>query len=670
MEEILDDEFSTRVIVVNIRFRYADVKAVRLVGYTKHSGSQPGVEPISSDKTSYCAIQIDDSWYFVDPNWGSTSEKSKNAQGYVLIDDSGQGIQKGDGRLEVKATTNDGGCIYQCDESYFMPDAERFIFTHIPIEEKWQLLARPVTLREFTEMAFLKDPFFDLGLEVLNQKQAVITTSIGNTNISFNLKTNKQLTFYYRLWLETSNQNSSLLRCVQMQQFEDILECLVFFPVKGNFKFELYGAESPEIYHESATVTYKLLCSYVIQSIAKTVSMSELPHNMHQEWGPGQRLQACGINAKSHHHAVVQAVNGQVRMCFGVDHIIDVGATLCQALGNGSEESPDINGCVTHFFTHDRELVIYISLPETGTYSLSIYIKDIDNTNTIRQLSWACSYIIKSSHESSPKKPYPVKMIGPSIQPDTSQEETHITQSDISPVHCISHREPLIQCPDSGIVKLTISGINQRSVVRALVESFDGKRTHLQQQDHIWIFQKDNTVDCTIRFNEASIYIFYLFAKDQHLSKSFTGVYTMIINVLIPQSEDKLYPLTYEEWDDSFKLIEPQYSPLLSDKLVHFRFQAPHVHEVIVVTSNDVYEELFKDADDFWCGTVNTGQSGTLKIRAQLHPDKNSYHGLLVYSVSVNININTWILKSRFIRYIKLCSGLLYIREKNSSIMH
>ena len=42
-----------------------------------------------------------------------------------------------------------------------------FVSSHVPTSgEEWQLLARPVTHREFTEMAYLRPEFFLLGLKV------------------------------------------------------------------------------------------------------------------------------------------------------------------------------------------------------------------------------------------------------------------------------------------------------------------------------------------------------------------------------------------------------------------------------------------------------------------------------------------------------------------------
>ena len=51
---------------------------------------------------------------------------------------------------------------------YFLSFIANFFSSHIPTSgEEWQLLARPVTHREFTEMAYLRPDFFLLGLKVL-----------------------------------------------------------------------------------------------------------------------------------------------------------------------------------------------------------------------------------------------------------------------------------------------------------------------------------------------------------------------------------------------------------------------------------------------------------------------------------------------------------------------
>ena len=41
------------------------------------------------------------------------------------------------------------GLTYEFDEDYFLADPEHFIHNHRPMLDEWQLLARPVTMKEF-----------------------------------------------------------------------------------------------------------------------------------------------------------------------------------------------------------------------------------------------------------------------------------------------------------------------------------------------------------------------------------------------------------------------------------------------------------------------------------------------------------------------------------------
>jgi hypothetical protein len=64
------------------------------------------------------AVKIWDEWQFVDPTWGS---------GYL------------NGNRFIKKRNN----------HYFLPDHEKLIHTHLPVDPIWQLLKRPVTLYQF-----------------------------------------------------------------------------------------------------------------------------------------------------------------------------------------------------------------------------------------------------------------------------------------------------------------------------------------------------------------------------------------------------------------------------------------------------------------------------------------------------------------------------------------
>jgi hypothetical protein len=53
---------------------------------------------------------------------------------------------------------------YEYDDHYFLTDPREFIYEFFPLQEEWQLLKRPITLREFENLPFVRSLFFRYGL--------------------------------------------------------------------------------------------------------------------------------------------------------------------------------------------------------------------------------------------------------------------------------------------------------------------------------------------------------------------------------------------------------------------------------------------------------------------------------------------------------------------------
>lgn len=87
-----------------------DIPAYLVNGYTRSTGSSTNLAH------SWCAVQLDGTWFLCDPTWDKD---------YTL-------------------TTN-----------YFLKTPEEFIYTHWPFDPLWQLLPYPATLKEFEQASFI-----------------------------------------------------------------------------------------------------------------------------------------------------------------------------------------------------------------------------------------------------------------------------------------------------------------------------------------------------------------------------------------------------------------------------------------------------------------------------------------------------------------------------------
>jgi hypothetical protein len=109
-----------------------DLKSVRVAGYAKGVGYAPG-DRFARPNHSWNAVEIDGSWRLIDASWGA---------GY----------------------TKDGKFERRLREWFFLTPPEALIFTHYPVERRWQLLDAPVTQKEFEAQLFVDPSLFELGV--------------------------------------------------------------------------------------------------------------------------------------------------------------------------------------------------------------------------------------------------------------------------------------------------------------------------------------------------------------------------------------------------------------------------------------------------------------------------------------------------------------------------
>lgn len=114
---------------------------------------------------------IDGSWRLFNVFWGACTE--------------GPNDDNGEKKL-----------VYCCDDNYFLTDPDQFIYTHLPDEDRWQLLDTPISQEDFTHQALLKDRFFDMDLK-LNYPHKCVVYCENEVSISFDMPSETQS----NLWL-------------------------------------------------------------------------------------------------------------------------------------------------------------------------------------------------------------------------------------------------------------------------------------------------------------------------------------------------------------------------------------------------------------------------------------------------------------------------------------
>lgn len=138
---------------IYVTFGFAlGLETVYVIGYSKGAGFVPGRIPSRSDH-AWNSVKIGSSYYLVDPTWGAGSCDGDN---YVK----------------------------NFRDFYFCPDPEAFIRTHLPEEQKWQLIPQTITLKEFVSMLKINEAFYSTGFKTVSPDTASFAAE-GGFKVSF-----------------------------------------------------------------------------------------------------------------------------------------------------------------------------------------------------------------------------------------------------------------------------------------------------------------------------------------------------------------------------------------------------------------------------------------------------------------------------------------------------
>ncbi|KAI4502317.1 hypothetical protein M0802_002229 [Mischocyttarus mexicanus] len=123
---------------------YAGLHCVVIRGYSKSAGYQPGVcFEDNRFRNSWNAVYVAGAWRFVQCNWGA-----RHLVNAKEVGNPGQPKAKND------------SLRYEYDDHYFLTDPREFIYEFFPLQEDWQLLKQPITLKDFEELPFVRSLFF------------------------------------------------------------------------------------------------------------------------------------------------------------------------------------------------------------------------------------------------------------------------------------------------------------------------------------------------------------------------------------------------------------------------------------------------------------------------------------------------------------------------------
>lgn len=239
------------------------------------------------------------------------------------------------------------GTTVTTDDWYLFPEPKHLIYTHFPVDSKWQLLEKHVKEDEFIRLPIIRKRFFDMNLELLSHNSCTIFCPQGAVEITFLLNSlntesqefkcvtsrqtalkkwevvshpeeNLQLEFiqvkrslsehekelfFPAETLNYLNRQHSTVICnysdIKDNNYVNVLLLQIRFPREGEYKLEVVGRQG-EKQHYDWVAMYNVKVTGVPNKPVFFPRM-EIPG-----WGPNKYLTKVGLRALSH-------VNGEIR---------------------------------------------------------------------------------------------------------------------------------------------------------------------------------------------------------------------------------------------------------------------------------------------------------------------------------------------------------------------
>lgn len=362
-------------------------------GYSKSAGYQPGMRfEDNRFRNTWNSVFLDGSWRFVQCNWG--------ARHLVNAKDVPYPGAKLAGKTE--------NLRYEYDDHYFMTDPEEFIYEFFPQQPEWQLLKRPIALREFEEQPFVRSLFFRYGLSFADSglKAIVEADKTGAATVAINMSPEaiSSLIFHYNLRFYHNEEQTfngiSLKRFVMQSVVGHSVVFRVHTPTRGEFLLDIFAnAISPGEYLTGQPMKFKSVCKFKIICDHLNVIMVPLPECASGEWGPAKAYRLFGLIPLTHEDAIINSgKNLEIR--FRMTRQL---AEFVASLHQNMTDDRKLQRFVNHSIRGDQ-IIFRLQFPEEGQFGLDLYTRDKSSshsggvqTNGEKQLlTHCCKYLINA----------------------------------------------------------------------------------------------------------------------------------------------------------------------------------------------------------------------------------------------------------------------------------
>ena len=492
-------------------------------------------------------------------------------------------------------------------------DPEQFIYSHFPVDEKWQLLARTVTLDEAKEMALLKRNFFSIGMDIVSHPQYTIDCEDGEVQITFSTSPDIRVNFKYELYIESEDledlpQTLNLERYVFLEKVtrENLLNVRMRFPAAAKYKLKILAKE-----HDERSFYYT--CTYIIDCFKPMENCIPLPRNERGEWGPGIDTEELGLEPITHDSGQVPAEDGKAEVRFNMSKPVEFQHKLV------TPDDEELPNRVMHR-VEDSEAVFNIRVPDEGEYAFNVYAREVGEKGEYPNV---CNYLLKCEEEPEDKQAFPdvgANKLGP-----TEAFQEYGMQN-------ISLMPALMLAPITGEITLQFKLANKAIFIpELLLHNDDDSKTDFSEYTMWEII--NGVANFFITIPRVGMYSLAIRAKLPEGAESFTPVFHSIIDALIPKKQCLPCPQQSIDWPVDCHVIKPLSGVLAAREMVNFEIEFPRAKELIATSGNG--SKLLKmNQDGIWEGSVLAGNEDSVVTISARYSDAEEYQYILTYKVN------------------------------------
>ncbi|KAL3864344.1 hypothetical protein ACJMK2_006035 [Sinanodonta woodiana] len=516
--------------------------------------------------------------------------------------------------------TSSGDFKYSFNESYFLVDPNKFIYSHFPNEQSWQLLSHPVSMEEFQMQPKATPHFLMFGLQFLSHKAGILYTH-DETEIQLTFPAKRSgLKFVFSLIM---NSGIDEYNGVKLNQF-GLVDCTsnvayfkISLPDKGLYSLNIFAKEDTPM---AKDMSFSLVCEYLLhQETTPLVPPVPFPLCSSLMWGPGPGFYQLGLTP-GNSRGVVYTKNGKADIRIKMMKPMQLRYQVKLSPGWNDAASPMV------LYKIIENSAIFTVIPKrSGRYGLEIYARDPDTQEKddmrFRQIA---QYLVECNEKVEDNN-------FPSLSPGFLGPQPKFIEFGLK---TLNHHDPLIELKDFNHVEIQLGTSIDMKFNIQLVEV----ETARDLSDYVFIQTQPSIVTFLVNIPCLGFFKLQIHGNTfRDASSTSLGLFNYLIFCKGDIEPVYPYPRQLGHWKEGCFMFEPLIlHRKTNEPEVKFRVHVPKAKKVVIFVEQNV-QELISRGPVQWEGVINLekyyGTDTKVILAANYGGDDERFATLLEYRV-------------------------------------